>query len=74
MLMRLLWTFARVPVELLLGMIPGAPDPASITIPWPAMVPSFVFFTALPIIVGAGGAFLLIRVLRWVYGLIPVVQ
>lgn len=74
MLMKLLWAFAETPIALILGLIPGAPEPAELIIPWPAWLPSWPFTLALVTVTTAGVLFLALRVLRWVYGLIPVVQ
>lgn len=73
-LMRLLWGFAEPFVSLLLGTVPEAPEPVSWAIPWPAAVSPAPFLLSIVTIVTAGALFLLIRLTRWVYGLVPVVQ
>lgn len=74
MLMKLLWDFAGPPITALLGLIPEAPEPAEWVIPWPAWIDSWPFTLSVVTIVTAGSAFLLLRLARYVYGLVPVIQ
>lgn len=73
MLMQLVWAVFGVPISLLLGLLPEAPEPVSITLPWPDAVPSALFVGALLLCLAAGTLVLALKFLRWVYGLIPVV-
>lgn len=74
MLMALLWTVAGPPISYALGFLPDAPEPADWTVPWPAWLPSWPVGLAFVSVLTAGGLFLALRFVRWVYGLIPVVQ
>lgn len=74
MLMRLLWSVAGPLVEGLLGELPAAPEPVDLVLPWPAWLPFWPFGTVLTLVLLAGTAFLALRFLRWLYGLVPVVQ
>lgn len=74
MLMRLLWGLVEPLVRPVLSAIPDAPDAAALTIPWPAFLPTWPVTLTLVSVVAVGTASLLVRLLRWGYGLIPVVQ
>jgi hypothetical protein len=73
-LMKLLGLFAIPMFEAFLNVIPDAPDPVDLTLPWPGWLPFWPFGTAMVFVLTIGVASLSIRFLRWVYGLIPVVQ
>jgi hypothetical protein len=66
-------------VEALLGgifdLLPDAPAPiTALGLPIPVWVPAETVLGSLLIVVVAGAAFLGLRALRWVYGLVPVAQ
>lgn len=72
--MKLLWWVAEPPIRFLFGLIPEAPENGALTIPWPAWMPSWVFAYSVVAVLAAGAAFGAIRFLRWIYGLVPVLQ
>lgn len=74
MLMRLLWGLVEPLVRPVLDLLPDAPDPVDIVIPWPAWVPFWPFALGIGLIIVVGSATIALRFLRWVYGLIPVIQ
>lgn len=74
MLMQLLWGLVEPLVRPVLEAIPEAPEPVSLTIPWPSFLPTWPVSVTLVAVVAVGTASLLVRLLRWGYGLIPVVQ
>jgi hypothetical protein len=72
--MKLVGIFVLGPLDYLFGFLPEPPDPFVWTIPWPGWLPSWVASYTLTAVIAAGLLFLLVRTVRWVYGLIPVVQ
>lgn len=74
MLMRLLWGLIEPIVAPILGLLPDAPEPVDIVIPWPEWVPFWPFALGIGLIIVVGSATIALRFLRWVYGLIPVIQ
>lgn len=73
-MMKLLWWLARPLVAGVLELLPDAPDPIEVTLPWPAWLPFWPFATVLVLVLVAGAASIAVRFLRWLYGLIPVIQ
>lgn len=71
--MRAVWWLVRPVVSGILGLLPDAPDPIELVLPWPDWVPFWPFATGLGIVLVVGVATLLLRFARWVYGLIPVI-
>lgn len=61
-------------VDGLSSLIPAPPTFDAIVIPWPDFVPVWPVITSIGIIVVAGALFASVRVLRWVYGLVPFLQ
>lgn len=74
MLMKLVGLMVMPLLSGFLDIIPDAPDPVDLTLPWPAWLPFWPFGTAITLVTIVGVASLLIRFLRWVYGLVPVAQ
>lgn len=74
MLMKLLWTVAEPLLSGFLDVLPDAPEPFDVVIPWPAWLPWEPFAVGLAAMLLVGSAALLVRFLRWVYGLVPVLQ
>lgn len=74
MLMNLLWTLVEPMVTGLLDLLPDAPDPVDLELPWPNWLPFWPFATVLALVLLVGLAALAVRFARWVYGLIPVIQ
>lgn len=74
MLMKLLWSVARPLVTAIMAKIPTPPEPVDVVLPWPAWISFYPFATVLLAVLVAGSAFLALRFIRWVYGLIPVIQ
>lgn len=72
--MRLLWFLVRPMVEGLMDLVPDAPEPVELVLPWPAWLPFWPFATAFALVLIVGVASMALRFLRYVYGLIPVVQ
>lgn len=74
MLMKLLWGVAEPLLSAFLDLVPDAPDPVDWVLPWPSWVPFWPFGTVLASVFLVGVATLAVRFLRWVYGLVPVIQ
>jgi hypothetical protein len=74
MLMSLMWAVIEPLVSSIVGALPEAPEPVELLIPWPAAVPFWPFGTGIALVLLVGSATLALRLLRWVYGLIPVLQ
>lgn len=74
MLMKLLWTVTSPFVTQILDLLPDAPAAFDVTIPWPAWLPWQPFAVGLAAVTLVGVAGLAIRLLRWVYGLVPFAQ
>lgn len=74
MLMQLLWGLVEPLVRPLLDTLPEAPEPVELVIPWPAWVPFWPFGLGIALILVVGAITIGLRFLRWVYGLIPVIQ
>lgn len=74
MLMKLLWTVAEPLIRFVFMVMPQAPEPIDLVLPWPAWLPFAPFATAIGMVVVTGVATVITRGIRWLYGLIPVVQ
>lgn len=73
-LMKLLWTVAEPLVRVLFDLLPEAPDPVFVYLPWPAWLPIEPFYLAGAMLFTVGSALLALRFARWIYGLVPVIQ
>ena len=74
MLMRLLWAVFEPVISGLFDLLPDAPEPLDLDLPWPDWVPFWPFATVLGMVFVVGVASAAVRFARWVYGLIPVIQ
>lgn len=74
MLMRLVWAMVEPIVSGFLDLLPDAPEPIDLTLPWPSWLPFWPFGVGIALVVVVGVATLGIRFARWVYGLVPVIQ
>lgn len=73
-LMTFVWASVRPFLVLMLGGLPDLPDPVDAVLPWPAWLPFWPFGVTIGAAVVCGVAAFGIRGLRWVYGLVPVLQ
>lgn len=74
MLMKLLWWLVGPIIRGIVHLLPNAPGPVEITLPWPAAVPFYPFAVVILSIVMVGTATLALRFARWIYGMVPIVQ
>lgn len=74
MLMDLVWGLVRPFYEWIADVFPEPPNPVSMEVPYPAWLPSWPVTTALASVLLVAGFSLLVRLVRWLYGLVPVVQ
>lgn len=74
MLMSLLWGLVEPFVRPIAEAIPEAPEPVTLDVPWPSFLPTWPLALSIGSVIAVGTAVLLIRFLRWAYGLVPVVQ
>lgn len=73
-LMKLLWLLTEPLLAGFLDLLPDAPDPVDWVLPWPAWVPFWPFGVTIASVVLVGVAVIALKFLRWIYGLIPVIQ